>query len=167
MKPGLPSEVRAYKPPRQQPQAGLHTAFGTSSRVTGNSQYCCCSSVCTGPGLPKAPVCSDPSKQLVWQAARQKPSQLTGSTCLSGRPPREPSFPVVRYLTHIQVALVFCHLKRNSGRNADCWEFSKPGDTHKGVCAQTAEPAESLVWQVSQWQRGRCSELTLIFVLNN
>lgn len=107
-----------------------------SSCVIGNSQYCCCSSVYIGPGLQKAPVCSDPSKQLVWHVARQKLSQLTGSTYLSGRPPRELSFSVVRHLTHIQVALVFYHLKRNSGRNADCWEFSRPDDTHKGgFCA--------------------------------
>lgn len=109
------------------------TMFGMSSNVIGNSQYCCCSSICTVLVLQKGPVCSDLSKQH----CLTKTIQITCSLYLSGTSPKERS-SVLRDPIHIQVALMSaiisvlpfemqqwqkCRLLR---------EFSRPDDMHNG-----------------------------------
>lgn len=148
--------------------------FDVSSNVTGNSQYCCCSSLCTVHPLQKGPVHSDLSKQLVWHVAPKKTIQLTCSLYLSRRPPRGLSPPVARDLIHILVGgecYHLCHTIWNA-TVAEMQTVERVQQAGRQAQRQFLYPEQGsqlslCFWQQSQRQRGRCSELTLIFVLNN
>lgn len=144
--------------------------FDMSSNVTGNSQYCRCSSLCTVHPLQKGPVRSDLSKQLVWHVAQKTWSSLpVVFTSLEG--PQEdflllwweiPS--TYRWLWWVLSSLSY-HLKCNSGRNADGWESSAGWTTGtKAISVPwTREPAESLFLTAVSTTKGQVFRIDTYF----
>lgn len=111
--------------------------FDMSSNVTGNSQYCCCSSLCTVHPLQKGPVHSDLSKQLVWHVAPKKQSSLpVVFTSLEG--PQEDFLLLWREIPSTYwwvVSVIISVIPFEMQQWQKCRrlrEFSRPDDRHKG-----------------------------------